>query len=71
MDILDDMGVSKLSAKVCFFFNVNYSFNKEVINCIFLLLNSLEYLQTSITVNTILSIYMNCENHYSSLILLV
>jgi len=26
MDILDDMGVSKLSAKV-FFLNVNYSFN--------------------------------------------
>jgi len=26
MDILDDMGVSKLSAKV-FFFKVNYSFN--------------------------------------------
>jgi len=26
MDILDDMGVSKLSAKVCFF-KVNYSFN--------------------------------------------
>jgi len=26
MDILDDMGVSKLSAKV--FFKVNYSFNK-------------------------------------------
>jgi len=28
MDILDDMGVSKLSAKVFFvFFKVNYSFN--------------------------------------------
>jgi len=27
MDILDDMGVSKLSAKV-FFFKVNYSFKK-------------------------------------------
>jgi len=26
MDILDDMGVSKLSAKVFFFFKVNYSF---------------------------------------------
>jgi len=30
MDILDDMGVSKLSAKVCFvFFKVNYSFNNK------------------------------------------
>jgi len=28
MDILDDMGVSKLSAKV--FFKVNYSFNKNI-----------------------------------------
>jgi len=27
MDILDDMGVSKLSAKVFLFFKVNYSFN--------------------------------------------
>jgi len=27
MDILDDMEVSKLSAKVFFFFKVNYSFN--------------------------------------------
>jgi len=27
MDILDDMEVSKLSAKVCLFFKVNYSFN--------------------------------------------
>jgi len=27
MDILDDMGVSKLSAKVVFFLKVNYSFN--------------------------------------------
>jgi len=27
MDILDDMGVSKLSAKVFFFLKVNYSFN--------------------------------------------
>jgi len=27
MDILDDMGVSKLSAKV--FFKVNYSFNER------------------------------------------
>jgi len=27
MDILDDMGVSKLSAKVCFF-KVNYSFKR-------------------------------------------
>jgi len=27
MDILNDMGVSKLSAKV-FFFKVNYSFNR-------------------------------------------
>jgi len=26
MDILDDMGVSKLSAKVFFFFKVKYSF---------------------------------------------
>jgi len=29
MDILDDMGVSKLSAKVFFFFKVNYSFNTK------------------------------------------
>jgi len=30
MDILDDIGVSKLSAKVFFvFFKVNYSFNKK------------------------------------------
>jgi len=28
MDILDDMGVSKLSAKV--FFKVNYSFNDSI-----------------------------------------
>jgi len=27
MDILDDMGVSKLSAKVFFFLKVSYSFN--------------------------------------------
>jgi len=27
VDILDDMGVGKLSAKVFFFFKVNYSFN--------------------------------------------
>jgi len=38
MDILDDMGVSKLSAKV--FFKVNYSFNfhfmnKSVVNPLF------------------------------------
>jgi len=32
MDILDDMGVSKLSAKVFFFFKVNYSF--KTIYCI-------------------------------------
>jgi len=30
MDILDDMGVSKLSAKV-FFFKVNYSFNNSIL----------------------------------------
>jgi len=29
MDILDEMGVSKLSAKV-FFFKVNYSFNRQM-----------------------------------------
>jgi len=29
MDILDDMGVSKLSAKV--FFNVNYCFNEPCV----------------------------------------
>jgi len=29
MDILDDMEVSKLSAKVFFFFKVNYSFKPE------------------------------------------
>jgi len=29
MDILDDMGASKLSAKV-FFFKVNYSFNFNI-----------------------------------------
>jgi len=29
MDILDDMGVSKLSAKVVFFFKVNYSFKRR------------------------------------------
>jgi len=29
VDILDDMGVSKLSAKV-FFFKVNYSFNVKI-----------------------------------------
>jgi len=31
MDIVDDMGVSKLSAKVFVFFKVNYSFNCWVI----------------------------------------
>jgi len=31
MDILDDMGVSKLSAKVLF--KVNYSFNKHQLQC--------------------------------------
>jgi len=30
MDILDDMGVSKLSAKVFFFFKVNYSFKNVI-----------------------------------------
>jgi len=33
MDIVDDMGVSKLSAKV-FFFKVNYSF-KAILQCNF------------------------------------
>jgi len=29
MDILDDMGVSKLSAILFYFFKVNYSFKRE------------------------------------------
>jgi len=33
MDILDDMGVSKLSANV-FFFKVNYSFNAIFFCCV-------------------------------------
>jgi len=32
MDILDDMGVSKLSAEVFFFLKVNYSFNWKADN---------------------------------------
>jgi len=31
MDILDDMGVSKLSAKVCFFFKLNYALNQRLL----------------------------------------
>jgi len=31
MDILDDMGVSKLSAKVFFFLKVNYSFKTRLL----------------------------------------
>jgi len=31
MDILDDMGVSKLTAKVFFFFKVNYSFKNDAV----------------------------------------
>jgi len=35
VDILDDMGASKLSAKVFFFLKVNYSFNQDLIRIVY------------------------------------
>jgi len=55
MDILDDMGMSKLSGKVFFFFKVDYSFKLNYILQNYVSVNELTILVT-ITVKLVIKI---------------